>query len=147
MLTANNTLIIKLVQGLTTLRMMKSWFLTCRFYRTKKVVMKLLRASFNGFLKRLKTFFAKLALGPYWESYLLQTVISTHVTVQFYQKKKKIQGNGNTFPSKISRRSPPFNNVSIYKSRRRRLPKGINDNVLAFKNYEKLRGEKVSRVW
>ena len=41
---------------------------------------------------------------------------------------------------------PPYNNVSIYKSRRRRLPKGINDNVLAFKNYEKLRGEKVLRV-
>ena len=147
MLTANNTLIIKLVQGLTTLRMMKSWFLTCRFYRTKKVVIKLLRASFNGFLKRLKTFFCEVGTRAVLRELSPTDSYQYSRYCPVLPKKKKIQGNGNTFPSKISRRSPPYNNVSIYKSRRRRLPKGINDNVLAFKNYEKLRGEKVSRVW
>ena len=41
---------------------------------------------------------------------------------------------------------PPLITFLFIKVDWRRLPKGINDNVLAFKNYEKLRGEKVSRV-
>ena len=41
--------------------MMKSCFFTCRFYRAETVVIKILGAPLNSFVKRLMTFFAKLA--------------------------------------------------------------------------------------